>query len=210
MLGHARQALLNLSNDSDIIIRKADKGGAIVILNKCAYRKEVLRQLSDGSFYLPLSYDPTLKFKEEVYLFLKKSMEDGFISQDEFNFLYQEYPVRPVFYTLPKIHKSCVEPVLGRPIVACTQSLTEPISKYIDLHIKDLIFHLPSYVKDTTDFLNKVESLPNLQKEDFLCTMDVTSLYTNVPHTEGLEALRHFLDQRETHIPPTDFFGQHG
>lgn len=81
----------------------------------------------------------------------------------------------------------------------------EPISKYIDLHIKELVSHLPSFVKDTTDFLNKIDSLKNMQDGVFLCRMDVNSLYTNVPHTEGLEALKYFLDRRESSTPPTDF-----
>ncbi len=200
-----RQALVNLSNDSDIVIRKADKGGAVVIQSKSAHREEVLRQLSDTVYYTPLSCDPTPRFNEEVFSFLKRAFDDGFISQDEFNFLFQKYPVRPVLHTLPKIHKSIVEPVPGRPIVAGTQSLTEPISKYIDLHIKKSVFHLPSFVKDTTDFLNKIDSLKDVNDGVFVCTMDVTSLYTNVPHTEGLEALKHFLDRRESLTPPTDF-----
>lgn len=84
---------------------------------------------------------------------------------------------------------------------------TYSISKYIDLHIKELVCHLPSFVEDTTDFLNKMKSVESLQNVDLLCTMDVTSLYTNVPHAEGLDALRHFLNQREVCSPPTDFFG---
>ena len=148
---------MDLSNDSDLIIRKADKGGAVVVQSKSAYNEEALRQLGDTAFYTPLSCDPTPRFNEEVLCFLKSALCDGYISHDVFNFLFQEHPVRPVLYTLPKIHKSIVEPVPGRPIVAGTQSLTEPISKYIDLHIKELVFRLPSFVKDTTDFLNKID-----------------------------------------------------
>ena len=90
--------------------------------------------------------------------------------------------MRPIFYTLPKVHKSLTEPVPGRPIVAGTQSLTEPMSQYIDSHIKLLVSTLPSFLKDTIDFLNKLNSVQNIQVTDLLCTMDVTSLYKNVPH----------------------------
>ena len=119
--------------------------------------------------------------------------------------MFQKHPVRPYFYSIPKVHKSLVEPVPGRPIVSGTQSLTEPLSKYLDLHIKSLVSQLPSYVKDTTDFLNKLGTIEDLSESDFLCTMDVTSLYTNVPHKEGLEALTHFLNQRQILTPPTNF-----
>ena len=38
----------------------------------------------------------------------------------------------------------------------------------------------------------------------FLVTMDVTALYTNVDHANGLQALR-YLQQRPKPSPPTDF-----
>ena len=34
--------------------------------------------------------------------------------------------------------------------------------------------------------------------------MDVKSLYTSIPHEDGLIALRHFLDQRPDPEPPTN------
>lgn len=33
--------------------------------------------------------------------------------------------------------------------------------------------------------------------------MDITSLYTVIPHAEGLQALSHFLDQRPSQNPPS-------
>ena len=44
---------------------------------------------------------------------------------------------------------------------------------------------IPSYIKDTNDFINKIDNfavLPN----SFLATMDVNSLYTSVPNNEGI------------------------
>ena len=200
-----KKALMDLSNDNSIVLRNADKGGAIVIQNKESYRAEILRQLSNNEFYTALSYDPTVKFSQETYSFLKKAFDDQLVSKNEFAFMHQEHPIRPVFYTLPKVHKSLLEPVPGRPIVAGTQSLTEPMSQYIDLHIKLLVSNLPSFLKDTMDFLNKLNSIQNIQATDLLCTMDVASLYTNVPHKEGLEAMAYFLNQREVQTPSTEF-----
>ena len=34
--------------------------------------------------------------------------------------------------------------------------------------------------------------------------MDVKSLYTSIPHEDGLIALRHFLDQRQDSVPQTN------
>ena len=54
----------------------------------------------------------------------------------------------------------------------------------------------------TTDFLNKLSNLGNLPNNAFLVTLDMSSLHTNNPHNQGIDACRHFLDTRPNkHIP---------
>ena len=82
---------------------------------------------------------------------------------------------------LPKIHKKQTPPP-GRPIVSGNGCPTERISKFIDHFLQLNVKNIRSYIKDTTDFLymlNKVGTLPPN------CTLDVSSLYTNIPNTEG-------------------------
>ena len=57
---------------------------------------------------------------------------------------------------------------------------------------------LPSYVKDTTDFICKIKSVPNLSKNSLLITLDVTSLYTNIPHEDGIKACNYYLNQEKS------------
>ena len=45
----------------------------------------------------------------------------------------------------------------------------------------------------TTDFLNKLTAIDNLPDNALLVSLDVTSLYTNIPHNEGIDACRFFL-----------------
>ena len=47
---------------------------------------------------------------------------------------------------------------------------------------------MPSYVKDTSDFIRKVEDYHS-NKDFYLVTMDVTPLYTNIPNHEGITAI---------------------
>ena len=46
----------------------------------------------------------------------------------------------------------------GRPIVSACNSSTDNISNYIDYVLKPLMESLPSYVKDTTHFIQKLKS----------------------------------------------------
>lgn len=48
------QALISLKNNKTIVIKPADKGSAVVIMNRNQYIWEVNRQLSDKMFYMQL------------------------------------------------------------------------------------------------------------------------------------------------------------
>ena len=91
-------------------------------------------------------------------------------------------PRIPIFYTLRKIYKPT--PV-GRPIISGCDGPTERISAFVDRLIQPIAQKQDSYLKDTTDFLNFIEST-KLPKNTVLVLMDVASLYTNIPHEEGV------------------------
>ena len=91
----------------------------------------------------------------------------------------------------------------GRPIVSSIRAPTERISALVDLTLQPLVKSLPSYVKDTKDFLVQLASLPQLPAGAILFTMDVVGLYNNIPHKDGLQACSTMLDRRHTQSPPT-------
>ena len=91
---------------------------------------------------------------------------------------------------LPEIHKGNKP---GRPIVNEIGSITEKISAFIDEHIRPLVAKIPSYVKDTSNFLSLTMG-KGLHGEDLLVTIDVASLYTNIPHNEGFDTINKSLE----------------
>ena len=52
--------LKNLNKRKDIVIKPADKGGAVVVWRSDLYQQEAFRQLSDKSFYAKVDKDLTL------------------------------------------------------------------------------------------------------------------------------------------------------
>ena len=62
---------------------------------------------------------------------------------------------------------------------------------------------MDSYIKDTTDFLHKLNSLGQLQPGSLLGTVDVVSLYTNIPYKDGIRAAKHVLETRPVKEPHT-------
>jgi hypothetical protein len=51
---------------NDIIIKPADKGSAVVVMDKTTYIQEAERQLSNCRFYEKLDSDPTLDFTQKI------------------------------------------------------------------------------------------------------------------------------------------------
>uniref|UniRef100_A0A8D0D3F2 Uncharacterized protein n=1 Tax=Sander lucioperca TaxID=283035 RepID=A0A8D0D3F2_SANLU len=131
-----REAVMDLSKDNRIVVRPADKGGAVVLQNVGDYESEIKRQLSDLTFYEKLASDPTNRLKIRVHSQLEYHFNNGEFDKNGFEFLKVEHPVIPVVYTLPKIHKGLDIPLKGRPIVSGIGSLTENISAYVDYFIK--------------------------------------------------------------------------
>ena len=46
---------------------------------------------------------------------------------------------------------------------------------------------LPSYLKDTTEFINEIKD-KHVEPDTLLVTIDVKSLYTSIPHSDGIKA----------------------
>ena len=65
--------------------------------------------------------------------------------------------------------------------------------------LKPLTKHIPSFFKDTTDFLRKLPR--NTNKDIILTTFDVESLYSNITHELGLEALQLWINKHRNEIP---------
>ena len=115
-------------------------------------------------------------------------------------YLIVDQPKAGRFYLLPKIHKAGNP---GRPIVSANGHPTEKISEFVDLHLQSHVQTLPSYLQDTTDFLKKQEALGPIPSDALLVSMDVTSLYTNIPHSDGIKACEEAWDERDIKDPPT-------
>ena len=63
-------------------------------------------------------------------------------------------------------------------------------------------------MQDTPDFLRKVEELNEagiVKDGDKIVTIDVSSLYTNIPQDQGLAAAKKALDERVDQSIPTDY-----
>ena len=73
---------------------------------------------------------------------------------------------------------------------------TELICSYLDRIMTPIVKSLPSYIKDSTHALKIFRDFNFSGQDKLIVTMDITSLYKVIPNSEGLQALKHFFDQR--------------
>ena len=197
-------AIKQLASDRTITIKSADKGSCIVIQNTTDYISIGHKQLSDTKFYTKESRDFTHDFNIKVHNLIDELENKGSISFEVANYLKINKPKTPQFYMLPKIHKGIIPPP-GRPILSANDSPTERISAFVDHFLQPFVPLIPSYIKDTTDFVTKIEACPPLPDGAILVTLDVTALYTNIPHWEGLAVIKNLLTKsRPTTSQPTN------
>ena len=74
---------------------------------------------------------------------------------------------------------------------------SEKISAFVDAHLRQFTPRIPSYVKDTTHFISIMKNI-QLEPEDLFVIIDVSSLYTNIPHTEGIAAINRMMEETGT------------
>ena len=159
------------------------------------YKAECYRQLNDPKFYKRLPKDITHQVEDRIRMLLNRLLIDDEIEEDTYDYLVPHCSSPAQFYILPKIHKN-KDNSPGRPIVSASSHPTERISEFFAYQLNLLVPKLPSYIKDTTHFLQKLDSLPELPYGCLLVTLDVSSFYTNIPYKEGIHACRIALQSR--------------
>lgn len=189
--------LKSLAKDQTIVMKKADKSGLIVVMNRKDYVDEVQRQLNNDKYYQRLETD----FSSTAASNITECVSDIENTEPHVMDEFDTFPTQtriPQFYILPKVHKTFDNNLPfgypGRPIVSACNSCTDHISKYIDSVLQPFMQSLPSYIKDTSDFLAKLKQHKLNHGKTYLVTLDVSSLYTNIPHEEGIDACKHFME----------------
>ena len=195
-----RQALKELSRNKSIILKKSDKGSTTVLMSRQDKLNEGQVLLDDLNNYRPLDKPMVETTANKAQNLIKSLLSEGHIDKMTAKWLSHtpDPPRIPVFYTLTKIHKRTL---VGRPVISGCSGPTEKISAFVDHLIQPIAQQQDSYLKDTTDFINFIERI-KLPSSAILVSMDVTSLYTNIPHREGISTVCHAYKEFHKGNPP--------
>ena len=100
-----QRAPRELANNPHIVIKPADKGGAVVIQDRESYIKEGLRQLSDVNFYRKTTSDLTKTHHDEIVSILDEMFKTRQIDRSCYLYLTDSNIRTAQFNMLPKIQK---------------------------------------------------------------------------------------------------------
>jgi hypothetical protein len=187
------KALQQLHNNSEIVIKKGDKGAGIVIMNRYDYEQRVDEMLSDINTYTQMPTDNSIHIKQQSDALITCLYKHGKINKKQLLNL-TSYEVQcPKFYGVPKVHKAGC-PL--RPIVSQMNGPTRKLHDVLDTYLTVAEKQIPHLLQDTTAFINLLNNKQHLLRADsILVTLDVVSLYTNIPQHEGTQLVADFYEE---------------
>ena len=148
-----------------------------------------MRQLNSCAHYTPINEDLSPSFSRKVHDTLKEIHAKGEINDEYLEYLSpvgKETIRTAELYLLNKIHSD--PPTKARPIISANECPVEKISEYVDLFLQPFVIEQNTYIKDTSDFIRKLEQI-KVPENAYIITLDYESMYTNIVHDEAISAV---------------------
>ena len=182
-----REAARKLREDDSIVIRRADKTAIYVILDKKEYSDKINAILSDTSKFQKIRADPTDSLKKKVNKLI--SCANAVIGGVHFKDLIGDY--KPGYlYGNVKVHKEG-NPL--RPIISQVPTPTYLIAKQLNSLVTPYV-PTANTLKSTDDFITVLRCT---QPQGILASLDVESLFTNVPIDETVDIILKYVYENE-------------
>ena len=129
-------------------------------------------------------FDNTAKTEGKIQKRLLQLKKDDLLPAKIYNSIRPTGSQRPRMYGLPKIHKKHV-PL--RPILSMTGSSQHQLAQWLTSVIDPVLSLYSTFcISDSFSFANEVKTF-KFPSSVFLCSFDVSSLFTNVPLSETIE-----------------------
>ena len=100
-----KNAFYSLLHNENIVIRPADKGSGIVVVDKTEYIHRLHNEMTDNESYKEIPEDLTETATKTVKKLVNKMYKDGVINKDLQQYLIPKYPKNGKLKGNPKLHK---------------------------------------------------------------------------------------------------------
>ena len=149
--------------------------------------------LSDKTFYSQIDYDPQIKLAKDSSQLICELKRSNHISEQLSSIISKNLIDKklPKFRLLPKLHKA----KFGiRPLINCSKTILEVISKTLDFYMKPIAAKHFSYLKDSQNLiqLTQNQTFPSNSK---LFTADFDAHYSNIPIDKSIEIISDMMSK---------------
>jgi hypothetical protein len=195
--GRELAALKKLSKNQKVVVKRCDKGSGIVLCSRQQYIQAADTQHQDGVHYEYVSKDTTRSTAALVRDTLTRLLKSKEISPQTHKYLSPDMSTirTPEFYQLPKIHKPH-PPIKTRPIISACSGPCERISEFVDYFLIEIVKKQSTYIRDTTDILNKLSSI-YMPSRTILIAGDIRDMYTNILHGDAINIVKGALESNK-------------
>ena len=199
-----------------LYITKADKGGAMLILDAELVNDIILSKLNDKKYFVKLKDDPRSIIKSDIKDLTSNFEDKGLITRNDCFLISGQTGKggmshspsfcvgKPYVYPLFKLHKLSEQNISDKiipPIRLVTSGVAGPTYRlgiFLDNILQPVVkkYCAGEIVKDTTSFLASMASLEEsgaIGGCNFMGTLDVEALYPNIKIRYVQEAIRHAL-----------------
>lgn len=199
------KSLRELKNKG-VVILKPDKGSGAVIMNKTDYVQKMLSILSDESKFQRVDrIEKLTEVEARVNRHLEMLLLHRVLDQATHKTLKPNGSLTPQLYGLPKTHK---EGMPLRPILSMVNSPQHKLARWLVRILAPLRQHFNLYgIKDSFEILEDLDEISLSDK--VMCSVDVQSLFTNVPLLETIDYICQLIEEENFRLPiPTDLLRQ--
>ena len=203
-----RKALKDLSNNEEILITKADKNNTTVVIDKTKYIEEGEKHLQ-SIYYEQIADESTSEILKIIDNKIRRMYAMKEIDEVTYRFLSNKDQAKHgTIRFQPKIHKIDVEIIKElqknlscnkeihiqyRPIINKSKAPTRRIEKLLNLILKPELKKHSTYIQDTKDFINRIES-HKCKKKCKIVAYDISTMYLNIHIHELIESINETID----------------
>ncbi|XP_062704445.1 uncharacterized protein LOC134286788 [Aedes albopictus] len=151
----------------------------------------MMEMLNDENTYEKLRRDPSNKVLKNINTVADGWLERKYIGKSEHRKIKMSSSNPPRIYGLPKVHKEG-RPL--RPVVSTVGSATYNMAQFLSNILGNIVGKTEYHVINSFEFAEEVTGM-QVPEEHVLFSLDVKSLYTNVPVAYALECIEARWDE---------------
>ena len=190
-----RKDLEDLARNDNIVVKPSDKSKGFVVMARSSYVEKVAIMLEDTENYERC--EVTIEELDKHTRAVISKITTNKVPAPLNNALLPRNSRMSQFYGLPKDHKPGL-PL--RPVVSTCGSPTSNISLLLERILNQLLRFVPAHLTSTEECVEQLRGLGRLPSKSIVASLDVVSLYSNIPINESIDAAMQLLEAHRQEV----------